>query len=125
MQSQHCVCTFNLMRMHAYPHDLGSTSNGHNSLNINPNHAKFMFKLKHMMSSLGYLFPHTRPNPAKLFRVGLIQRYIFQYLNWLNQCFSFFNVVRVFFGQCLGPSRSKVPRPFSCCFKGLDLVHRS
>jgi len=30
-----------------------------------------------------------------------------------------------FFGQCSGPSKSKDPGPFSCCFKGLGLVHRS
>ena len=29
------------------------------------------------------------------------------------------------FGQCLGPSRSKDPRPLSYYFKGLGLVHRS
>ena len=35
------------------------------------------------------LLPHTCPNLGKLLRVGLVQRYIFQYLNWLSQCSSF------------------------------------
>ena len=33
--------------------------------------------------------------------------------------------VWVLFGQYIGPSRNKDPRPFTFCFKGLGLVHCS
>ena len=35
------------------------------------------------------------------------------------------NLCGSFFGQYLGPSRNKDPGPFTCCFKGLGLVHHS
>ena len=65
---------------------------------VNPKHV-FMGLSKNMCALfeesneiLLYLPPHSRLNPSKLLWVGLVQRYIFQYLNWLSQCSPFRNV---------------------------------
>ena len=49
--SSFCACIRMLPKNPKFNYTVGKTSNNHNSLNINPNHAKFMFKLKPRMST--------------------------------------------------------------------------
>ena len=48
-----CICMLNPMHTKNpnFDYTFCPISNGHNPLNINPNHAKFMFKLKPMISN--------------------------------------------------------------------------
>ena len=52
-----------LIHAYAYPkfdYSDGPNSNGHNSLNLSPNQAKFVFKLKPRMSTFQFNKPHSK-----------------------------------------------------------------
>ena len=46
------LCVHILHKNPKFNCNFGQTSNGHNELNINPSHAKFIFKLKPIMFTL-------------------------------------------------------------------------